>query len=233
MQPKELEEIFARTLDDRRLSRGERRVLQELVTEEDLPVKERLRYYRRAFAVAHGQLADPRDRALLEWLEDVAKALFGAPRGARPQVAEACFAPGEACARRLVSLCDEAVHSLEICVFTITHDVLANAILRAYRRGVTVRILSDNKKAFDEGSDIFHLSEQGVPVRMDDSPDHMHHKFALFDRRVVVTGSYNWTLSASRHNRENIAVSDDQRLVAPYAAEFERLWETYGGPEPG
>ena len=55
----------------------------------------------------------------------------------------------------------------------------------------------------------------------------MHHKFAVFDGRTAVTGSYNWTRSAARVNQENLVVSDDPRLVKPLVEEFERLWEKF------
>ncbi len=52
----------------------------------------------------------------------------------------------------------------------------------------------------------------------------MHHKFALFDERLLATGSYNWTRSAADKNQENLLVTGDPRLVTPYAELFERLW---------
>jgi len=52
----------------------------------------------------------------------------------------------------------------------------------------------------------------------------MHHKFAIFDRRLVATGSYNWTQSAERANYENLVLLDDPDLVARFVREFQRLW---------
>lgn len=49
----------------------------------------------------------------------------------------------------------------------------------------------------------------------------------LADRRLLVTGSYNWTRSAAERNRENLAVTDDWRLVAAFGEEFERLWTEF------
>ena len=37
------------------------------------------------------------------------------------------------------------------------------------------------------------------------------------------------TRSAALRNRENLAVTDDGRLVEPFVEEFERLWEAFGG----
>ena len=93
---------------------------------------------------------------------------------------------------------------------------------------MAVRLLTDDDKSFDRGSDIERLEAAGVPVRTDRSEHHMHHKFALFDRALVITGSYNWTRSAARHNRENLLVSDDPRLVAPYLRRFDEDWEGLG-----
>lgn len=55
---------------------------------------------------------------------------------------------------------------------------------------------------------------------------HMHHKFVLLDGRKLITGSFNWTVTAAQSNRENVIVTDDPELVRPYLDEFRRLWET-------
>ncbi|WP_157481112.1 MULTISPECIES: hypothetical protein [unclassified Lysobacter] len=43
------------------------------------------------------------------------------------------------------------------------------AELDSHRRGIAVRLLTDNDKRHDDGSDIARLREHGVPVRIDDS----------------------------------------------------------------
>src|SRR3990167_4257108 len=96
-----------------------------------------------------------------------------------------------------------------------------------HRRGIAVRVISDNEKQFDEGSDIQHLIAQGVPLRIDDSPYHMHHKFALFDANLLLNGSFNWTRSATTSNEENLLVTDHALLVASYRSEFDKLWARF------
>ena len=85
----------------------------------------------------------------------------------------------------------------------------------------------DDEKAEDLGSDIYHLKEMGVPVRTDKDPDHMHHKYALFDRRRLLTGSYNWTRSAALRNEENFIVTNEVKLVDRFGVHFDRLWGKY------
>jgi phosphatidylserine/phosphatidylglycerophosphate/cardiolipin synthase-like enzyme len=53
----------------------------------------------------------------------------------------------------------------------------------------------------------------------------MHNKFALFDGKYALTGSYNWTRSAATSNEENLVVSNDSNLIRAFQGEFESLWE--------
>lgn len=54
----------------------------------------------------------------------------------------------------------------------------------------------------------------------------MHQKFAVIDRKVVLTGSYNWTVSADNYNSENLLLFRDAGpLAEEYRKEFFRLWE--------
>ena len=71
------------------------------------------------------------------------------------------------------------------------------------------------------------MAAAGIPLKVDAKPNHMHHKFAIFDRSRLLTGSYNWTRSASERNEENFLITDDRRLVRPFETEFNRLWEAF------
>jgi phosphatidylserine/phosphatidylglycerophosphate/cardiolipin synthase-like enzyme len=52
----------------------------------------------------------------------------------------------------------------------------------------------------------------------------MHHKVMVLDRQVVVTGSYNFSLSAARANNENLLVFSDAVLAEQYRSELEGIW---------
>jgi cardiolipin hydrolase len=90
-------------------------------------------------------------------------------------------------------------------------------------------VVSDDEKALDPGSDMLRLRDAGISVRLDHAEAHMHHKFALFDRLRLLTGSYNWTRSAADVNHENVLVSDDPRLVQPFCRAFDDLWTALEG----
>ena len=190
---------------------------------------EHARYLRnRAFDIARELMLDAPARTLeaLQWLEQVVKTVDAAQAPAAT-VNQAWFAPGDACLRKLRELIGGVRGTLDVCVFTISDDRLSGELIEAHARGVAVRILSDNDKRFDDGSDIARLQAAGIPVRLDDTPFHMHHKFALFDGRMLANGSFNWTRSATDRNEENLVVTDDPALVSGFARRFETLWQDF------
>ena len=53
----------------------------------------------------------------------------------------------------------------------------------------------------------------------------MHNKFMVIDGNSLVTGSFNYTTAAIKHNAENALVLWNVPQLAPqYAAEWARLW---------
>jgi phosphatidylserine/phosphatidylglycerophosphate/cardiolipin synthase-like enzyme len=214
------------TLEDRRMSRSERRALREVLTDLAPDAHDRRALRAKVFDAARRAIdgALPGTRETIDWLEEAVKLLDPPHAPGGGELAEALFSPGEACVRRITGLLGAATTSVDICVFTITDDRIARAIAGAHGRGVRVRVISDDDKSQDRGSDVIDLAQQGVPVALDRSAYHMHHKFAVFDERILLTGSYNWTRGAANLNEENIVVLDEPRLVAAFREAFEALW---------
>lgn len=227
MTPADFRRILLQTLADRRLTRTENRALTAALADAETGVVRMGVYRSVAFDVAREALGqgDISPPDVIAWLEDVIGALahVAAPEES-PRVSEACFSPGDDCVQRLRGLFLHARTSVDVCVFTITDDRISGALLDAHQRGVAVRVLTDNDKSFDHGSDIRRLHAAGVAVRVDASEYHMHHKFALFDRRVLVTGSYNWTRSAAEYNEENMLITSDGGSLAQFQQAFDQLW---------
>ncbi len=221
-----LDQQLRDSLADLRLSNEERDELRQLGS--DLG-PDQVRYLRnRAFALVRELVVDPANTlAALKWLEQVIKTLDSCATPNRVEVASAHFSPGESCRRKIRDLCRQARQSVDICVYTISDDELSSEILACHQRGIAVRVITDNEKQFDLGSDIERLRSLGVPLRIDSGPYHMHHKFALFDGRFLLNGSFNWTRSATTGNEENLLVIDHPALFADYRRMFDELWLRY------
>ena len=134
------------------------------------------------------------------------------------------FSPGTDCLAAIQQQLKSARRRLDLCVFTLSDDRITEEVLAAHRRGVALRFITDNDKEFDAGSDVNRLRQQGVPMVVDRTDAHMHHKFAIIDEAWLLNGSYNWTRSACEHNEENVIVTNDPGLVRQFQGQFDALW---------
>ncbi|WP_045689638.1 phospholipase D-like domain-containing protein [Hymenobacter sp. AT01-02] len=180
------------------------------------------------FNLARERFNTFKDKAVIEWLEEASALLPEAATATATPTAhysEVHFSPVEKCVAAIRDFLNQAQHTLDLCVFTIADDRLTEAVLAAHQRGVRVRLLTDNDKLYDRGSDVRQLHQAGVTTRIDQTAYHMHHKFAVTDNRTALTGSYNWTRSAAEYNMENLLITQDPVIVRRYEQEFNRLWE--------
>ncbi|VTU00164.1 Uncharacterized protein OS=Cystobacter fuscus DSM 2262 GN=D187_004040 PE=4 SV=1: PLDc_2 [Gemmataceae bacterium] len=240
----ELPALLRRTLADAKLTPSEKAALADWLAKNVTTDQQRGVARHAAFDAARGAL--PAECAgVVGWLEDVMRVL--APMGPQshpgvnapgsPEPDLALFSPGERCLQQIVHRFMTARRTADVCVFTVTDDRISRSILDAHRRGVKVRVISDNEKAFDPGSDVQKFRDAGIPLKVDDVrgrgrsdpgiTGHMHHKFAIFDGVRLLNGSYNWTRGAADMNYENVVDTGDPKLVAAFAAEFERLWNAF------
>ncbi len=164
---------------------------------------------------------------LVNWIEGINKCLLPKQEDVKTPENRCYFSPGDDCENAIVSSIRNAKHSVKICVFTISENVISDAVVKAHKEGISVKIITDNDKLNDMGSDIRMLSKAGIRIRIDQSSSHMHHKFCVVDKEVLLTGSYNWTKSAADRNQENILVTEDPKMVKSYLSEFEKLWDLF------
>ncbi len=136
------------------------------------------------------------------------------------------FSPGHAIKENILLLLEKSIETLDLCIFTITDKELAAQILAAHKRGVKVRIITDDEKTIAKGSEIYFLENNGLDIKIDHSRYHMHNKFGVIDNHVAITGSFNWTYTATKHNQENLLATSNFDIVNQYHDEFNRLWKS-------
>lgn len=220
-----LQRMLKETLEDYRLSRAEKQALSARLKGVELSDRLADECHRVAFELARETVDAVNSPQVLEWLHDVTRVLRNSAPKPESVRAQAFFSPGDNCWQKIAALLNSAKHSIDICVFTITDNRIAGPIQEAHQRGVHVRVITDNDKANDRGSDADRLAHAGIEVRVDRTEHHMHHKYALFDGNRLLTGSYNWTRSAAENNEENFIITDNRDLLTEFRQEFDRLWK--------
>ena len=170
-------------------------------------------------------MKDEHDKGVLAGLRELVGQVEQDLYKAKPKYMDAFFFPDLKNVNRLCSYISKARRSLKICVFNLTNDDIAQAIMERWKANVDVQIISDDECVKNKGSDIEYLAGQGIPVRTDDNPQyHMHNKFMIVDDAFVMTGSFNWTFQAGKSNQENILIVDHPYFIEKYTTEFSKLW---------
>ncbi|XP_044289584.1 mitochondrial cardiolipin hydrolase [Varanus komodoensis] len=155
------------------------------------------------------------------------EALLAGAGGGAPGPCACPLPHGESALSRLLARVLSARRSLELCLFAFSSPPLRRAVVLLHRRGVRVRVVTDAAYMAVRGSQIGPLRRAGIQVRHDQEDGYMHHKFAIIDKKMLVTGSLNWTTQAIQSNRENVLIVEEKDCVNLFLAEFEKIWEDY------
>lgn len=219
-----LSDQFRQTYADRRINSNERRALAASLASAGLVKAQRDALVSELFTMIGNDLGKGHDAESLEWLRSAVQ-VIGESMEASPDAGKVYFSPGPDCLGAILHAINGTRRTLDICVFTVSDDRIREAILMRKVMGVKIRVLTDNEKLLDEGSDISAFDKTGIPVKVDRTANHMHHKFAIFDNSSVITGSYNWTRSAEAFNHENIVLEKSPSVVKTFTDTFEKLWK--------
>ena len=135
--------------------------------------------------------------------------------------------------------------SLDMSLFVLSGQNIADALQGLQRRGVTIRLLADPgfaNRSFSEVMDLLGVALPDHRCRIEANNrvwsqplagvgtprlaggDKLHHKFAVLDRRRIITGSFNWSPSAAHQNDEVLIAIDSPTLARHFEAEMDRLW---------
>jgi len=135
---------------------------------------------------------------------------------------------------RFIKFIEEARSSISIAIYTISCNEIANALINLHKKGIKIRLITDNKSIENKGNDVLQLQAEGIECKCDMSDeDLMHHKFAVIDNKMVLNGSFNWTRSAVLNNDENVMKINDQHVAKQFSKAFEKMWEKYVHVESG
>lgn len=209
------------TIADEVFSKNEKRSFKSLLSQCTLD-ENQLNFLRsKIYEMANEHINPTNYVFVLDWVKTAVNSLV-VPA---PVSSDAFFSPGDACRNVIIRQIESATTLLQICVFTISDDNITKSLLTAHKKGVAIKLITDNDKSLDVGSDIEQLARAGIDVKMDASSNHMHHKFMVADKKALITGSYNWTLSAARYNHENILLTHEPGVIKTFSHQFDQLWK--------
>lgn len=140
------------------------------------------------------------------------------------------FSPVDGINQQIVTLLDAATTQITFMAFSYTDPAIANAMIRAHKRGVAVHGVMEKQNTRGTGSVFEKLQRAKVDIIADGNCYIMHHKTIIIDDNTVVTGSYNFTKSAEKSNDENLIVLTDPDAVRTYLTEYALVRATADAP---
>lgn len=152
----------------------------------------------------------------------------GAP-AATPTAAEIHYAPDENLEQFDVRLIDEARASIDMAAYVLTDRGVIEALERAGRRGVIVRVWRDPgmvQKVGDADVAAFIApDEPGVTLREKAPGPLMHLKGYCLDGALLRTGSANFSHSGLTAQDNDLVVIPSAQACAGFEAKFGKVWE--------
>jgi phosphatidylserine/phosphatidylglycerophosphate/cardiolipin synthase-like enzyme len=137
------------------------------------------------------------------------------------------FTPGDHADSMIIAAIDDARQQVLVQAYSVTHRRIAEALVRAQRRGVEVAIIIDAEQAHSEPLVLRDLARGKVLLRYDHHHAAAHNKTMVIDPRLaqcaIVTGSYNFTTAAQQRNAENaLILRANTPLCDAYAENWRR-----------
>jgi len=141
-----------------------------------------------------------------------------------------CFSPGGNCDQILVSWINRANSSVHVLIYEFTLSDVSQALIAAQKRGVDVKVVMERENVNDTSSQFYYLKNSGISIKWDTNSALMHDKVTIIDGHVILTGSFNYTVSASNANNENLVVINSTSWGAAFEQNFQQVWSTAASP---
>lgn len=123
---------------------------------------------------------------------------------------------------RLAAAIDAARQSVDVAVYSLNLWSIRDALLRAHKRGLTVRLVVEQKESTEDT--LKRLAAAGIPIVTDTGEGLMHNKFVVIDRQEIWLGSANLTLGSMYYGNNNLLRICSPEMAANYTSEFEEMF---------
>jgi phosphatidylserine/phosphatidylglycerophosphate/cardiolipin synthase-like enzyme len=133
----------------------------------------------------------------------------------------------------IIDRIEKSNDEIVIAMYSFNISEIKDALKEAVNRGVKVKIVYEyaNSKAFEEfiNDARSSLDIKYIGVNKGEENYHMHHKYAVFDKKYLLTGSWNWSYMQQELDPNILLEITNEEIVEAYYSEFYRIWNgNYG-----
>jgi phosphatidylserine/phosphatidylglycerophosphate/cardiolipin synthase-like enzyme len=139
------------------------------------------------------------------------------------------YSPEDEPLARVAQLCDQAEQYIFVAVYGLTSPLAVKALVKAKKRGVDVRIITDRERFQDpkQRLALSTLREADIPIKINRHDGLMHLKQVVIDDEININGSMNHTTSGNRYNDERVDVIRDRAMTLRARDKFLAMWKDH------
>ena len=140
---------------------------------------------------------------------------------------EVLFSPRGSIKETIIKNIISSKATIDVTAFTFTAGDIAEALYQAKERGVVIRVVVDQTQDAMCYPVLEFLKQERFDLQFlkGNIGGSMNNAFAVFDDKLLVTGSYTWTEYSEKFNFENAVFIDEPDAVEKYKKEFESLYD--------
>jgi phosphatidylserine/phosphatidylglycerophosphate/cardiolipin synthase-like enzyme len=131
------------------------------------------------------------------------------------------FSPKGGCTDAIVQSIDSATTTIYVQAYSFTSAPIADALIDASKRGVSVQIVLD-KSNLKGSSKYAYVVSHCVPVWCDTKHAIAHNKIIIIDDAKVLTGSFNFSMAAENSNAENLLIVYSKEVAKVYIQNWQK-----------
>jgi phosphatidylserine/phosphatidylglycerophosphate/cardiolipin synthase-like enzyme len=172
------------------------------------------------------------------------EAIWNEPSASLGTRLQSCALPGklfftpasggsEAITETILTQIKNAQVSIDISMHHLAHPKVYQALIDAGGRGVAIRLLFDDDDCLNKTPTplhtLLHVPQSQVKVHY--MPTNCainqlsHNRFGIFDQKLVINGSANWSQAGLKSNYESFVQFDDQTSVDSFRDYYDRLFQ--------
>lgn len=116
----------------------------------------------------------------------------------------------------------QAKSRILIAVCWFSNKEIFEVLLTKLKAGVEIELILefDNRNICEDGLDFQVFIQLGGNLLASKEPGLMHHKFAIIDHELLISGSFNWTYNT---NAENLIITSNKGILLAFLTEFTRI----------
>ena len=125
---------------------------------------------------------------------------------------------------QIVKAIGDSKESIDIAVSHIDSSDILGSLVKAKERGVTIRIVVDRRYALKKGPFSILCKNNEFQIKILRRKETLRGSFAIFDSKLLTTGSYCWGENTGRSYLDQTVFTDEARLLVKYQKEFDLLF---------